>query len=352
MATMSPRLLVLGSSWFLGRAVVDAALSAGWEVTTFRRGHTASGDDPAGVRTVRGDYADPAAVAQLAAAGPFDAVVDNLAYTPRETLAVARALEPVAGQYVLTSTVSVYQGWPMVPLSEDSPVLECEPDAGPNPGYDGDPGPSTYGFGKAGCERAVLDVFGPDRATILRPGVILGPHEYVGRLPWWLRRMERGGQVLAPGSPDRHIQPVDVRDVAAFAVHCASGVAGVFNVTASGRETMGDFLAACRAVTGSDAELTWITDEQWLAEQGIRQWTGLPLWRTYAGTWAVDASRARAAGLVTRSLTSTVVDTWAWLNSGSMVEHERAGELGVAPEREAAILGVWRAREADRCGAE
>jgi nucleoside-diphosphate-sugar epimerase len=349
---MSPRLLVLGSSWFLGRAVVDAALAAGWEVTTFRRGRATSGDDPAGVDTVRGDYADPAAVAQLAAAGPWDAIVDNLAYVPRETLAVARALEPVAGRYVMVSTVSAYQGWPTEPLTEDSPVLDCPPDAGPDFGYDGNPGPSVYGFTKAGCERAVVETFGPNRATILRPGVILGPHEYVGRLPWWLRRMERGGQVLAPGSPDRHIQPVDVRDVAAFAVHCAAGTAGVFNVATPPRATMGDFLAACAAVTGSDAELTWITDEQWLTAQGVRQWTELPLWRTYAGTWAVDASRARAAGLVTRSLTSTVVDTWAWLNSGRMVAHERAGELGITPEREAAILGVWRAYEADRCGAE
>ena len=351
---MSPRLLVLGSSWFLGRAVVDVALSAGWEVTTFRRGHAASGDDPVGVRTLRGDYADPAAVAQLAAVGPWDAVVDNLAYTPRETLAVARALEPVAGRYVLISTVSVYQGWPTEPLAEDSPVLDCAPDAGPNPGYNGNPGPSTYGFGKAGCERAVMETFGLDRTAVLRPGVILGPHEYVGRLPWWLRRIERGGQVLAPGSPDRTIQPVDVRDVATFAVRCAGGAAGVFNTTGSGRETMGAFLAACRAVTGSDAELTWITDEQWLADQGVRQWTELPLWRTYAGTWAVDASRARAAGLVTRSLSDTTADTWVWLNSdsGSMVAHERAGELGITAEREAAILGVWRAREADRCGTE
>lgn len=349
---MSPRLLVLGSSWFLGRAVVDAALSAGWEVTTFRRGRASSGDDPAGVHAVRGDYADPAALAQLAAAGPYNAIVDNLAYTPRETLAVARALEPVAGRYVMTSTVSVYEGWPTQPLTEDSVVLDCAPDAGPNPGYNGNPAPTTYGFGKAGCERAILSTFGADRTAILRPGVILGPHEYVGRLPWWLRRMQRGGQVLAPGSPDRKIQPVDVRDVAEFAVRCAAGVTGVFNVAGSGRESMGDFLAACRAATGSDAELVWITDEQWLADQGVRQWTELPLWRTYPGTWAVDASRARAAGLVTRSLATTAADTWAWLNNGSMVEHERAGELGITPEREAAILGVWRAREADRCGTE
>ncbi len=352
MSTMPPRLLVLGSSWFLGRAVVDVALSSGWEVTTFRRGHSDSGDDPAGVQTVRGDYADPAAAARLAAAGPFDAVIDNRAYVPRETLAIGRVLEPITGRYVMISSVSAYQGWPTAPLTEDSPVLDCPADAGPDFGFDDEPGPTVYGFTKAGCERAITATFGSDRAAILRPGVILGPHEYVGRLPWWLRRMERGGQVLAPGSPDRHIQPVDVRDVAAFAVHCASGVAGVFNVTAPRRETMGDLLAACRAVTGSDAELEWVTDEPWLAAQGVKQWTELPLWRTYTGTWAVDAARARSAGLTTRSLSHTVADTWAWLTSGHIIKHDRARELGITAEREAAILGVWRAREADRCGSE
>ncbi|AHH98197.1 NAD-dependent epimerase/dehydratase family protein [Kutzneria albida] len=345
------RLLVLGSSWFLGRAVTETALAAGWEVTTFRRGRPESGDDPHGVTTIRGDYADLDAVARLAAAGPYDAAVDNLAYTPRETLAVARTLEPVTARYVMISTVSVYEGWPIKPLTEDSAVLECEPDAGPNPGYDGDPGPSTYGFGKAGCERAVTVTFGSDRSTILRPGVILGPHEYVGRLPWWLWRMERGGEILAAGSPDRLIQPVDVRDVAEFAVHCAAGRSGVFNVTGTG-STMGAFLSACREATGSDAAITWITDEQWLADQGVRQWTGLPLWRTYPGTWAVDSTRARQAGLVTRPLHHTVADTWEWLTTGKPVEHERAGELGISPDREQAILGVWRAREADRCGGE
>lgn len=349
---MPRRLLILGSSWFLGHAVVLAAKQVGWDVTTFRRGRPESGDDPGAVTVIHGDYADPAAVARLAEAGPFDAVIDNLAYTPRETLAVARALEPVTHQYVMISTVSVYEGWPTEPLTEDSAVLDCAPDAGPNPGYDGNPGPSTYGFGKAGCERAVLDTFGADRATILRPGVILGPREYVGRLPWWLRRIDRGGKVLGPGSPDRSIQPIDVRDVAAFAVRCAAGQPGVFNLAAPGHETMSDFLRACRHVTGSAADITWITDEPWLAAQGVKQWTELPLWRTYPGTWAVDASHARAAGLVTRSLMDTVSDTWQWMRYFTAIAHERAGELGISPAKETAILDAWAAREADRCGAE
>lgn len=236
----------------------------------------------------------------------------------------------------------------MEPLTEASPVLECPPDAGGDYGFDGDPGPSVYGFTKAGCERAVLEVFGPARTTVLRPGVILGPHEYVGRLPWWLRRMERGGRVLAPGQPSRSIQPVDVRDVARFAL---SAPAGIFNVTGSAA-TMSEFLGACRDVAGDPAvELSWVTDEEWLAAQGVAQWTELPLWRTYRGTWAVDSSAAVAAGFLRRGLRSTVADTWAWMQSGEAGHaHERNAEQGIAPDKEAAVLGTWDARERDHCG--
>ncbi|GDY33950.1 NAD-dependent epimerase/dehydratase family protein [Gandjariella thermophila] len=337
------RVLVLGGSWFLGRAVVETALDRGLEVTTFRRG-LSGGADPDGVRGIRGDRTNPANLERLASAGPWDAVVDTTGYVPRDALAVARALEPVVERYVFVSTVSVYRGWPVEPLTEASPVLECPPDAGPHYGYDGDPGPSVYGFTKAGCERAVSTVFGPERTTVLRPGVILGPREYVGRLPWWLRRLERGGQVLAPGDPDRAIQPVDVRDVAVFALHSATVRAGTFNVTGPGVDTFGSLLAECAAVTESDAELVWAADD-FLVEQGIRQWTELPLWRTYAGAWDVDASGARAAGLVTRPLAETVADTWKWMHSGEEgIQHERAAELGITPQREAEVLAAWHAR--------
>ncbi|MGH8544659.1 MAG: NAD-dependent epimerase/dehydratase family protein [Gammaproteobacteria bacterium] len=344
------RLLVLGGSWFLGRAVADVALARGWEVTGFRRGR--SGEDAPGITVVRGDRTSGADLARLADAGPWDAVVDTSGYVPREVLAVARALEPVTSRYVFVSTVSVYQGWPTVPLTEDSPVLECPPDAGPDFGYDGDPGPSVYGFTKAGSERAVSETFGADRSVFLRPGVIVGPREYVGRLLWWLNRAARGGRVLAPGRPGRGIQPVDVRDVADFVLRTAVGPVGPFNVTAPGHETMADLLGACQEVTGSDAQFEWITDEPWLVAQGVAQWTELPLWRTYPGVWVVDSSRARAAGLSTRSLWSTATDTWDWMHSGEpSVTHERASEQGINPAKEKAILGIWDAREADRCGA-
>jgi 2'-hydroxyisoflavone reductase len=346
MAGVTDRVLVLGGSWFLGRAVAEEALARGCAVTTFRRG--VSGLDAPEVDTVRGDRTVPADLARLAESGPWDIVVDTSGYVPRESGAIARELEPVAGRFVFVSSVSAYTGWPIEPLTADSAVLDCPPDAGGDFGFDRDPGPSVYGFTKAGCERAVRDVFGDHRAVLLRPGVILGPWEYVGRLPWWLRRMERGGRVLAPGQPGRSLQPVDVRDVARFAL---SAPAGAFNLTGAG-STMEAFLGMCRDVAGSGrVELSWVTDEPWLVAQGVRQWTELPLWRTYRGTWAVSSAAALTAGFVQRDLRSTVVDTWEWMHtSGAAVPHERSAEQGIAPGKEAAVLGMWNAREHDRCG--
>ena len=138
-------------------------------------------------------------------------------------------------------------GLAIEPLSERSEVLYCPPDAGPDYGTDTEDGPTRYGYQKAGCEAAAVAAFGADRTTILRPGVVLGPREYVGRLPWWLRRVAAGGEVMAPGSPDRIIQPVDVRDLAMFALQTIREQSScAFNVCAPiGSATFGDLLTDC-----------------------------------------------------------------------------------------------------------
>ncbi|GGM63933.1 reductase [Longimycelium tulufanense] len=333
------RMLILGGSWFLGRAVAEQARDDGWTVATFRRGRT--GEQPPGTVLITGDRNNLTDL-DRAAAGPWDAVVDTSGYIPANVLDVARALEPVADRYVFVSTVSVYRGWPVEPLDEDSPILDTPHDAGPDYGYDGDPRPSRYGYGKAGCERAVRWIFGPGRTVILRPGVILGPREYVGRTAWWLRRLARGGTVLAPGDPDRRIQPIDVRDTARFAIQAAvpGGPTGTFNLVGDGHETFGDLLAAAARATRSAARLVWAADEVLLRHR-VRHWTELPLWRPYPGTWAVGSRRARLAGLTTRSITDTMRDTWDWMTTGATpVQHGRAAELGITPEREAQILAA------------
>ena len=332
------RLLVLGGTQFVGYAAVSAALGLGWEVTTFNRG--LSGADAADVRVHRGDRTQAADLARLSAAGPWDAIIDTSGYVPREVLASCERLEPVTARYVFMSTVSVYRGWPVEPLSEASEVLYCPPDAGPDYGEDVEDGPTRYGYQKSGCELAVTSTFGSERSVLLRPGVVLGPREYVGRLPWWLKRIAAGGRVLAPGSPTRSIQPVDVRDLAEFAIRSAAGeVAGAFNVTAPlGRETFGGMLRACAAVTGSGAEFVWVPDEQLLAH-GVRQWSEMPLWRTFPGVWQVSSVAAQAVGLSCRPLAATVAGTWSWMqDTEAQAEDERAREIGMSPERERQIL--------------
>lgn len=338
------RLLILGGSWFLGRSIAEAALGDGWQVTTFNRGTRA---DLPEVDAIHGDRTNEKDFQRLASYGPWDAMIDCIAFTPRDTYRGALALAPAVGHYVVVSTVNAYTGWPDLPLSEQSVRYECPVDA--EASYAVERGELVqYGTLKSGCEQAVRRAVGDERATVLRPGVILGPHEYVGRLPWWLLRAAAGGQMLAPAPADRPIQPIDVRDLAAFALRCArQRIAGDINVTAPiGHSSFADFVNACVDVTSAGAEPVWV-DSTWLAQQGVREWTELPLWRSTAGVWNVDSSRAQAAGLTCRPLRDTVADTWSWMTAGGEAVREeqgeaaRAAEHGLSLEREAKILQRW-----------
>jgi len=332
------RILILGGTRFLGRVLAEEALRRDHNMVTFNRGR-AGGDVP-GVAPDRGDRTSERDLAALATRGDWDAVIDTSGMTTAMVEASTHALADAVARYVFVSTVNVYQGWPTVPLTDDSPVREYTP-IGPAGESDAD----EYGRLKAGCEQAVTSVYG-QRGTLLRPSVILGPHEYVGRLPWWLSRLQAGGRVLAPGDPEWPIQPIDVRDVAAFALNVVEqDLAGSYNLAAPiGHSTFGAFLGACRQVTGSSAELVWV-DDAFLREHGVPEWVGLPLWRDYPGTWHVDASRAQQAGLRCRPLEETVADTWQWLRGGAMVSSERSAELGISREREAEILAAWDTQE-------
>jgi nucleoside-diphosphate-sugar epimerase len=289
---------------------------------------------------------------RLAHDGRWDAVVDTSGYTPEAVELAARTLRDRADRYVLISTVNAYRGWPAVPLTDESEVYQ-------DAGEAADPLPLAakvltpygigYGRGKAASERVVQRVFTPSASLVLRPGVILGPYEYIGRLPWLLRRMERGGEVLAGGPPSRPIQPVDVRDLAAFIMHAAeASLHGAMNVTAPlTHATYGDLLEGCRDATGARAELVW-ADEDWLSVQEVTPWTEIPLWRTTAGAWHVSSDRARNAGLTCRPLKQTIADTWDWLRREEPVPHERAAEMGLDPQKEQQLLAAWREHLAGR----
>lgn len=329
----SMRLLVLGGTGFVGGATVAEAVRRGWSVTLFNRG--VSGSTPAGVHRLRGDRTAPGGLAALAG-GEWDVVVDTWDGAPRAAGAAARALHGRVGQYVYVSSGSVYAE-PVQPGSaEDAPVVDAEPDA-----TDGD-----YPQLKAGAERAVRQVYG-DTALIARAGLILGPGEDIGRLPWWLERIARGGEVLAPGPADLPLQYVDARDLAGWLLdRGADRLGGTFNVVSrTGHATMGELLDACVAATGADARLRWVDPEPILAA-GVVPWNDLPIWiplgHEYRWLQERDVSRAYAAGLTCRPVADTVADTWRWLRQVGTVP-PRAGrpqraKVGLDPARESALL--------------
>lgn len=335
------KLLIIGGGIFLGRAIAAEALRRGHEVTTFNRGR--SGEDLPGVAAVRGDREIPADLDRLVEGRRWDAVIDVCGFTPRVVLDSVRRLSGHAGHYTFISSIAAYADWPEKPgVDESFARYECPPDADTDYG--------DYGVLKAGCERAVEQYFdGP--ALVVQPGLIIGPHENVGRLPWWLTRIARGGRVLAPGDPARPIQLIDARDIAIFTLdQVASGTTGRF-VTGGvpGVATYGSWLRECVEATGSDAELVWV-DDAFLLDQGVAQWTELPVWSSPAmgkGVWTHSSAKAVAAGLTCRPLSDTVRDTWAWLRD--IPEDRRSFGVrnlrhGIDPDKEARILAAWSAR--------
>ncbi|MCX5242536.1 NAD-dependent epimerase/dehydratase family protein [Streptomyces prunicolor] len=325
------RLLVLGGTEFAGRAVVEAALGRGWEVTVLNRGRH---QPPAGVRALRGDRTAPGGLAALAS-GEWDAVIDTWSAAPRAVDDAARLLADRVGRYVYVSSCSVYAWAPPSGYGEDAPLVEgASPDAGK----------TDYVRDKRGGELAALGAFGAERSVFARAGLILGPYENIGRLPWWLGRVARGGPVLAPGPRDLALQYVDVRDLAEWLLGAVErGLSGPCNLMSpQGHASMGSLLDACVRVAGGAAELRWTSPEVVLGA-GIEPWTQLPVWvppgsEGYDALHSADVSRAVGTGLTCRSVEETVADTWEWLRS--VPEYVGRAGVGLDPAVEAKVLGV------------
>jgi 2'-hydroxyisoflavone reductase len=329
------RLLVLGGTHHVGRAVVEEALARGDEVTTLNRG--VSGPPAAGAVALHADRTDPAALRGALGDATWDAVVDTWSGAPRAVLDAATLLAGRARHFSYVSSRSVYEWPPAVGLDESGPVVDGDPRS-----EDG----SDYAAAKRGGELAAIEGFGADRTVLARAGLILGPYEIVGRMPWWLRRIERGGDVLAPGPADMKLQYIDCRDLARWLLHAAgTGIAGPFNtVSEPGHATMASLLAAAVAATGSDARLVW-APPQVILDAGIAPWIELPVWvppdGEAAGLHTGDVAAVFAAGLTCRTVEETVADTWAWLQrEGDPVPAAGRPAHGLDPEREREVLAA------------
>ncbi|MBT2399859.1 NAD-dependent epimerase/dehydratase family protein [Streptomyces sp. ISL-100] len=324
------RVLVLGGTHFVGRSIVDAALERGDEVSSLNRGSRPATAD---IRSLIADRTDPKAVAHAVDGRKWDVVIDTWTGAPRVLSDSCAPLADRAGHYAYVSSWVVYR--PPVPVGADesAATIDGDPD---------DEADNFYPVAKRGCELAVQRAFA-DRSLITRPGPMLGPYEDVGSLTWWLRRIHRGGRVLAPGCADDPFQYVDVRDHAPWLLDAAErGVGGVFNtVCVHGRCTMGELLETMREVTGSDAELVWVPDDDLLAA-GVRPYVDIPLWLPAAmrgGINDVDVSAAHRAGLDTsRPLRDTLADSWSWLEREGEPPWQGATTRGLDPAVEQRVL--------------
>lgn len=312
----------MGGTRFLGRHITEAVLSAGHDVTLVHRGRSGAHLFPEATHLMLDRDGDLSPLRGTR----WDTVIDVNAYLPHQVVSLAEALHGGVGRYVLISTVSVYQPPRRPGYDETHPVRTLPPGTAPRTVTMG-----NYGALKALCESAAVDSFGPGTLTV-RPSYVIGPFDHFGRFAHWIRRLVRGGEVLAPGFPDRAIQLIDARDVAGFTLTPACGT---FHL-AGPQRTFGQLLEEIATeVAPPGTRLTWV-DPQFLLDAGENGET-IPLW--YAGDDGdallntADTTAAVTAGLRVRPLVDTIRD----------VRGEATATRYLPADREADLLARWNA---------
>jgi 2'-hydroxyisoflavone reductase len=320
--------LILGGTQFLGRHLVDASLSAGHDVTLFNRGKT-NPDLYPDVEKLKGDRDGDLSALE---GRSFDLVLDVAGYVPRIVRQSVELLEPNVDRYVFISSISVYADFTKPEMDESTAVATIDDPTTEVVDED------SYGPLKALSENEATDAFG-DRSLIVRPGLIVGPHDPTNRFTYWVTRIADGGRVIAPGPPERPVQYIDARDLAEWTLRAAAaGVSGSFNATGPYPPMPIDRLFdAITEATGSDAEFVWV-DDDFLKKSEIGPWMELPLWvpndDEYAALMEVDVRKAVDAGLTFRSPIETAKATLEWARSVDKLP----GDAGLARDKEKDLL--------------
>lgn len=341
------KILILGGTRFLGYHLVTAALACNHEITLFNRGTHPSPSET--VETINGDRNRDLTKLQ---GRRWDAVIDTCGFVPRAVSASAKLLSNTIDRYVFISSLSAYADLSADGVDENAPLATLtteQLDQANAIDSSGQGSGSAYGkmYGglKALCERAAEEVL-PGRVLTIRSGLIVGPNDYTDRFTYWVVRVARGGEVLAPGRPERFLQFIDVRDLAKWAVRMIERQeSGVYNANGlAGIVTMGRLLEECKQVSESDATFNW-TSEDFLLKENVTAWSAMPLWLPeeaaphLKGFMFMSIDKALNAGLSFRSLDDTIRDTLGWYGT------ERADkelEAGIDEDKERALLQKWK----------
>jgi 2'-hydroxyisoflavone reductase len=336
------RILILGGTGFIGPYQVQYALSRGHKVTTFNRGKTRKHELPEGVEQLIGDRKG-----QLDALKnrQWDVAIDNPTTLPAWVRDAAQILKGNVERYVFISTISVYEDSKTGP-DETAPLQKYD---GPDPYKETleamkASGFKTYGPLKALSEKEAEKWF-PRQTLIIRPGLIVGPHDETDRFTYWPVRIDRGGEVLAPGTPSDPVQIVDARDLAEWTIRMAENrETGIYNATGPTKTFgIGAMLDGIKEALKSNARFTWASEE-FLAQQKVQPWSDMPVWvGANDGTTRTNIDRALAKGLTFRPLADTSRDTLAWFKS---LPQDRQSKMraGLTSEREVEVLAAWKNR--------
>ena len=343
------KLLILGGTRFLGPALVEAAVAKGWTLTLFNRGKSNPGlfaGRP--IEEIHGDRNVAEDVKKLAGK-KWDAVVDTSGFFPKQIRSAMEVLSGNVGQYVFISSISAYDAPTKPGMDEMAKMARLA--AGTDVDAIKDISEGNYGALKYLCEEAAEKAM-PGRTLNIRPTFIVGLRDASDRFTYWPVRVQRGGEMLAPGRPADPVQVIDVRDLGEWTIRMVeSGTNGVFNAAGpKERLGIGTLLETCKKVTGSNASITWV-DEATMKELGISPDGDFPIWVSpssdEAGLGAVSNARAVKAGLTFRPLAVTIEETLAWWKT---LPEERRKELraGLPPEKETAALAALSALKAKK----
>ncbi|HSP22066.1 MAG TPA: SDR family oxidoreductase [Planococcus sp. (in: firmicutes)] len=334
------KILILGGTRFLGRFIAETAIQRGHDVTLFNRGKENTDLFPEAEKLIGDRNGDLKALEGRT----WDAVIDTCGFVPRAVRESAGLLAGHAGHYTFISSASVYDDLENPGIDENHPVSHMSLGEAEEmtKGTAGPMNNEYYGELKFLCEEEVAHIF-PEHSLIVRPGLIVGPYDFTGRFSYWVNRIAKGGEVLAPGRKDKQIQFIDVRDLAEWIVNMVEkNVAGTFNATGpESALTMEGLLEECLAAVEGDAELMWV-DEAFLLANDVGYWSELPLWipdrEKMEGFLTLDIRKALGAGLEFRPLSETIRDTHVWES-----KHADAGrKAGLDPDKEKAVLKMWK----------
>lgn len=323
-------ILVIGGTRFVGRHIVECALARGHQLTLFHRGHTGKG-----LFDVEEIFGDRDGETDVLMGRQWDAVIDTCGYVPRVVEQTADVLAESVGLYCFISTISVYSDDQEGPMSEDSKLIRFDkvPESEEITG-------ESYGAFKALCEDAVTSICGAAKTLIIRPGLVVGPHDPSDRFTYWVDRFSRTDPVLLPDRGDLPMQFIDARDLAAFTVRMVEEKAtGVFNaVGPAERTTLADIWRACQDNCDGRPEIVTVSDE-FLATKEVRDWVDLPL-VLERGTdkHTADIKRALSRGISFRPMPETVRDTAEWHLRREVIELK----AGLSRERERELIAEWR----------